>query len=301
MSFNGVSVAVPTFMLADRAVNWSAFEKYIDWLCGDKVDGVVPCGTTGGFLCLSADEQRRLIEICVEVCGKRAKVIAGAAAATTPETINLVKSAEKAGANAALIVSPFYVKPSQEGIYQFYKDIHDATNIPIVIYSNPGRAGVGIAIDTVKRLMELPRIVGLKDSTSDLSRTLEISSFMKRGFSLLCGEDSLFLPFLSCGGTGIISVTAGVAPMQFKEIWKCWNDKDIDKAHKTAISVRKLCAAMFMSPSPIPVKYALYMMGFAEPHTRLPLGPISCECKSIIKEELASLGLCNSCLNKKCC
>lgn len=293
-----VFVALITPFKEDLSIDWQAFEKYVDWLCAMKVDGLVPCGTTGGFLTLTPQEHRDIIRRTVGVAQKRAAVLAGASAVTVRQTVSYVQAAQEEGATGVLLVTPYYVKPSQEGLYQYYYAVHQATQFPIVIYNNPGRTCVNIDVDTIIRLADLPFIIGLKDSTPDLSRPLELrQSIRKDQLQLFSGEDQTLLPFLAAGGDGAISVTAGIVPNLYKRLLDAWNNRNVAEAKTIADEIFPITQALFKATNPIPVKYACSVLGFGEPYTRLSVGSLSKEHKNDIDNILSNIypnGLCHS-------
>ncbi|HNB28585.1 MAG TPA: 4-hydroxy-tetrahydrodipicolinate synthase, partial [Alphaproteobacteria bacterium] len=196
----------------DGKVDEKGFQSFVAWQIAEGIDGVVPCGTTGESPTLSHDEHKRVVELCVEVAKGKVPVIAGTGSNSTEEAIDLTQHAQRAGADAALIVLPYYNKPTPEGQYQHFKAIHDSTNLPIIIYNVPPRSAVDMSVDTMARLAKLPRIVGVKDATADLARPIRTKLAIDKEFCMLSGEDATALPFLAQGGVGCISVTSNVAP-----------------------------------------------------------------------------------------
>jgi 4-hydroxy-tetrahydrodipicolinate synthase len=287
--FQGVFAALVTPFHKDLSIDWDSFEKYVDWLCTQGIQGVVPCGTTGEGSALTFEEQGLLIHRCVQVVNKRAKVIAGTSALTVAATVALVTQAQQKGADGALIVTPPYIRPSQKGLIQYYQDIHDQTDLPIVLYHNPGRAAVSLEVSTIQHLAELPRIVGLKDSCTDLTRPITLSSLCD--FSLLSGEDGTFLPFLAAGGDGIISVGAGLAPIAYKKLWESWLRKDTKNCLAIAQKLIALSQILFQSSNPGPVKYACHLMGWSQSLCRYPLGPLDPKLQENLAQCLHQLSL----------
>lgn len=285
----GVFVALVTPYHEDLSIDWATFEKYIDWLCSQGIHGLVPCGTTGEFLALTSQEQRQLIRRTVDVAQGRVRVIAGAGSVTLPQTIEYITAAREEGAEAVLTITPYYIKPSQEGLYDYYCAISEATQAPLILYNNPGRSGVELSLSTITRLCELPSIIGIKESSSDLSRPLTLlEAIESRSFTLLSGEDTLFLPFLAAGGHGTISATAGIAPRQYIQLWKAWSQRDLPKAQSLASHLLKFTQALFFQvPSAIALKYAYSLLGWGHPYTRLPVGHLSQADKDNIKKHVA--------------
>lgn len=287
--FQGVFAAVITPFHEDLSIDWPTFERYIDWLCHQGIQGLVPCGTTGEGSALTPQEQGMLIQRCVQVANKRVKVIAGASALTTSDTVALVSQAQDKGADGALIVTPPYIRPSQKALIQYYHDIHNRTTLPIVLYHNPGRAAVGLEVSTIQELSSLPRIVGIKDSCADLTRPLALSQL--DSFSLLSGEDGTFLPFLAAGGHGIISVGAGIAPRDYNQMWDTWTNGRSQDCLVLAQKLLPLIQALFQSSNPGPVKYACHLMGWGQSVCRYPLAPLEVTVQTRIKDCLLDLCL----------
>lgn len=253
---------------------------------------MVPCGTTGETPTLTHKEHMELISHCVKVSDRKIPVIAGAGSNSTQEAISLAQHAQQAGADAILTVVPYYNKPCQQGIYQHFKSIHDATDIPLVLYDVPGRTVAKFDVDTVCRLAELPRVKAIKDAVPDLSRPLEMRTRLGSEFYLLSGEDSTVAAYLAQGGNGCISVTANVAPKLCSELHTAWQDKQFDVFEEKRNALSYLHALMFKAPNPAPAKYALYKMGIINtPHVRLPLIEVSDALKVKIDQELDRLGL----------
>jgi 4-hydroxy-tetrahydrodipicolinate synthase len=209
------------------AVDERAFQSLVDWQIGQGTHGLVPCGTTGESPTLSHEEHNRVVTLCVEAANRRVPVIAGTGSNSTDEAIMLTRHAKEVGADAALVVTPYYNKPTQEGMYRHFKAIHDAVDLPIVIYNIPGRSVIDMSIATMARLAELPNVVGVKDATSDLARPLRTRLAIGRDFCQLSGEDATVVPFLAQGGVGCISVTANIAPKPCAELHDAWQAGDM--------------------------------------------------------------------------
>jgi 4-hydroxy-tetrahydrodipicolinate synthase len=275
------------------AVDERAFQELVAWQIAEGVQGVVPCGTTGESPTLSHAEDKRVVEMAVEVAKGKATVIAGTGSNSTAEAIDLTQHAQKAGADAALIVCPYYNRPTQEGLYQHYKAIHDASDIPILIYNIPFRTGVDMSVDTMKRLAELPRIVGCKDATNDLARPLRTRLAIGPEFSILSGEDITVVPVLAQGGDGCISVTANVAPRLCAELYRAWRAQDLPTVRRLNEKLAPLSDALFVETSPAPVKYAASLLGKCLPAVRGPLVEATPAAREKIEAAMRQVGLLN--------
>jgi 4-hydroxy-tetrahydrodipicolinate synthase len=272
-------------------VDETAFQKFVDWQVKQGTKALVPCGTTGESPTLSHEEHMRVVELCIEAAGRRVPVIAGTGSNSTAEAIQLTRHAEKAGADAALVVTPYYNKPTQEGLYQHFKAVHDAADLPIVIYNIPGRCVIDMSVDTMARLAKLPRIVGVKDATADLARPLATRLAIGAKFCQLSGEDATALPFLAQGGHGCISVTSNIAPKLCAEMHEAWARSDVKSAMAINETLMPLHQALFCETSPGPVKYAASLLGFCSAETRLPLAEIAEASKERVKRALGQARL----------
>lgn len=272
-------------------VDYDSFNKIIEWSISEGSDGFVPCGTTGESPTLSHGEHKKIVEECVRIVNKRVPVIAGTGSNNTIEAIEFTNHAENCGADAALVVTPYYNKPTQEGLYAHFKKISDSTNLPIIIYNIPGRSVVDMSIDTMSKLSDLKNIIGVKDATNDLFRPVITQTKIKKEFCYLSGEDGTALAFLVQGGHGCISVTANIAPKFCSLLQNYWNEKNIIQAQKINIKLAKLHQALFIESSPGPVKYAAELLNLCKSETRLPLAPIRETTRKIIKDCLIEIGL----------
>ena len=275
----------------DGRVDEAAFQALVEWQIAQGTHALVPCGTTGESPTLSHDEHMRVVELCVEAAAGRVPVIAGSGSNATEEALRLTLHAGQAGATAALVVTPYYNKPTQEGLYQHYKAIHDACDLPIIIYNIPGRCVVDMSIDTMKRLAELPNIVGVKDATADLVRPLRTRLAIGPEFCQLSGEDATVTAFLAQGGHGCISVTSNVAPKLCSDLHQAWQAGDFATAFAIRDKLMPLHDALFCETSPGPVKYAASLLGKSLPDTRLPLVEIAESSKAKVQAALLELGL----------
>ena len=281
----GSLVAMPT-PFADGQVD----EKSIAALCARQIAGgtsaIVVCATTGEAPSLSHAEQRRVIEVAVRAVDGRIPVIAGAGTSGTAASIELACQAEDAGAAALLCVTPYYVRPTQEGIFQHMRAIHDAVNIPLILYDVPTRTGCALADDTVVRLAGLPRVVGLKDATGDLGRLARLRARVKGDFLLLSGDDVTQAEHRRAGGDGCISVTANVAPRLCAQMHAAWDTGDVQTFEHLAEFVAPLSRVLFVETNPIPVKHALHQLGLISNELRLPLLPLSAEHRKAVQAAL---------------
>ena len=290
--FKGSMVALIT-PFRGQAVDETGFQKFVDWQIEQGTEAVVPCGTTGESPTLSHAEHNRVIELCVEVAKGRVPVIAGTGSNSTAEAIDLTRHAKESGADAALIVTPYYNKPSQEGLYQHFKAIHDAVELPIIIYNIPGRCVIDMSVATMARLAKLPNIVGVKDATNDLARPLRTRAAIGRDFAMLSGEDVTALAFLANGGDGCISVTANVAPRACADMHKAWRKGDAAAAMRINERLAPLHDALFVETSPAPIKYACSLLDKSSPDVRLPLAPASAQAQETVRQAMRAAGVLN--------
>ena len=290
--FKGSIVSLIT-PFREESFDEAAYRSLIEWHLEEGTDGFVACGTTGESPTLSHDEHRHVVETCIAATNHRAPVIAGTGSNSTAEALALTQHAERAGAAAVLVVTPYYNKPGQEGLYRHFKAIHDASAVPIIIYNIPGRCVIDMSVETMARLAELPRIVGVKDATADLTRPIRTRLAISAAFCQLSGEDATALPFLAAGGHGCISVSANVAPAVCARMQKAWRDGDVAGASRLSDELMPLHAAMFCESNPIPVKYAASLLGKCAPDVRLPLQPISDGSKTLVQKAMRSVGLIN--------
>jgi 4-hydroxy-tetrahydrodipicolinate synthase len=273
------------------SIDEKAFQSLVDWQVKEGIDGVVVCGTTGESPTLSHKEHVRLTELCIEAAKRRVPVLAGTGSNSTQETIEFARHAERAGADAQLVVTPSYNKPTQEGLYLHFKAVHDSCGLPIVIYNIPSRSVVDMTIETMAELAKLPRIIGVKDATGDLTRPVRTKLAIGTAFSLLGGDDGTALAFLAQGGHGVISVTSNIAPRMCVEMQDAWRCGDVSKAQQLNEMLTPLYQALFMETSPAPVKYAASQLGLSTPDVRLPLSEIKDVTKARVREVMARVGL----------
>lgn len=289
-SLSGLYTALIT-PFRDGKVDEKAFQSFIAWQIAEGVDGIVPCGTTGESPTLSHSEHRRVVELAVEAAAGKVKVMAGTGSNSTVEAVEFTRHAAKAGADSALVVAPYYNKPTQEGLYQHYKAVAECSDLPIIIYNIPGRSVINISDETLARLSQLPNIAGVKDATGDLARVSTLRHMVGEKLALLSGEDMTAVGFNAQGGVGCISVTSNVAPKACAEIQHlCLQGK-----YREALAIQDrlvpLHQAMFCETNPIPVKYAVSLMGKCAGEIRLPLLSPSETSRQRIKEAMQAAGL----------
>jgi|TARA_B100000614_G_scaffold182636_1_gene163335 4-hydroxy-tetrahydrodipicolinate synthase len=290
--FKGSFVALIT-PFKNGKVDEAAFVKLVEWQIEQGTHGLVPCGTTGESPTLSHDEHKRVVELCIETARGRVPVIAGAGSNNTLEAIELTAFAKEAGADAVLSVTGYYNKPSQEGIYQHFKAVNEAVDIPIILYNIPGRTIVDISLETMTRLFELKNVVGVKDATANLARVSLQRQTMGAEFCQLSGEDATALGFNAHGGVGCISVTANIAPALCAEFQEATLAGDFAKALQIQDRLMPLHNALFLDPNPAPAKYAASLLGFCENELRLPLVPASAGTEEKVRSAMQHAGLLN--------
>jgi len=288
--FKGSIVALIT-PLKNGKIDADAFQRHVEWQIDQGTHGLVPVGTTGESPTLTHDEHKRIIELSIEVAARRVPVIAGTGSNSTSEAVELTRHAKEAGADGALVVTPYYNKPTQEGLYLHYKAINDCADIPIVIYNIPGRSVVDMSVETMARLAKLPNIVGVKDATADLARVSQQRAAIGHDFVQLSGEDATALGFMAHGGHGCISVTANIAPALCSEFQLACLGGNYKRALELQDRLMPLHDALFVEANPGPVKYAAERLGLCSSETRLPLAPLSPASRKRVDDALATVGL----------
>ena len=291
--FKGSNVALIT-PFKNNGLDEEAYIKLIHFHIDNGTNGLVPAGTTGDSPTLSHDEHQRVIDLCIKESNGKIPVIAGTGSNSTEEAISLTTHSEKAGANGALIVTPYYNKPTQEGLYQHYKAINDKCGIPIIIYNIPGRSVIDMSVDTMARLYELKNIVGVKDATGDLDRVTQTLKKMGKDFIQLTGNDDNAFEFNKRGGVGTISVTANIAPKlcsDFQRFSKSDTDNEIKEAERLDKILQPVHHSMFVESNPSPVKFAAKLLGLCDDNVRLPLVKVTETTKEIVKKALQSAKL----------
>src|SRR5579872_807929 len=291
-SFRGSFTALVT-PFKNGAVDERVFRELVDWQIAEGTNGLVPVGTTGESPTLSHDEHKKVVEWCVVQSNGRVPVIAGSGSNSTAEAVELSQHAEKAGADAVLIVTPYYNKPTQEGLYQHYKAINDAIGIPIIIYNIPGRSIVDMSVETMKRLYELKNIAGVKDATANMARVSQQRAALGEDFNQLSGEDITALGFMAHGGHGCISVTSNVAPRLCSEFQAACLKGDYASALKLQDKLAPLHINLFVETSPAPVKYALSLLGKCENRLWLNKAPATEKAEAAVREAMVHAGLIN--------
>ncbi|MEM7618966.1 MAG: 4-hydroxy-tetrahydrodipicolinate synthase [Pseudomonadota bacterium] len=275
----------------DDSVDETALRNLVEWQISEGTHALVAVGTTGESPTLNHEEHKRVVELCIEAACGKAPVIAGAGSNSTQEAIALTQHAKQAGAQAVLVVTPYYNKPTQEGLYQHYKAIHEAADIPIIIYNIPGRSVIDMSTETMSRLFELPNIIGVKDATGDLTRVSLQREGVGKDFIQLSGEDGTALGFNAHGGVGCISVTSNIAPRLCAELQEATLNGHYDKALEIQDRLMPLHSALFVEANPGPAKYAASRLGLCQPEVRLPLVPLSETAKHVVDEALQNSGL----------
>lgn len=263
-------------------IDWAAFENFVEWQVTQGSHGVVPCGTTGESPTLSHEEHNAIIERCVDVVKGRIPVIAGTGSNSTREAIRLTQHAEKAKADAALVIAPYYNKPTQDGMYEHFRAIHDESDIPIILYNVPGRCVADMSNELVGRLAQLPRIVGIKDASGDLSRPLEITRLAGKEFCQISGDDITAAAHLAQGGVGVISVIANIVPAMVAQMQNAWVDGDMNRFNNLRDKLGPLSDDAFCESSPSPIKYAASVLGICEQTVRRPLLPATENARTLI-------------------
>jgi 4-hydroxy-tetrahydrodipicolinate synthase len=272
-------------------VDEGTFTRFIEWQIAEGTSGLVPVGTTGESPTLDHDEHKRVIELTVKAAKKRVPVIAGTGSNSTDEAVELSRFAEKAGADAVLVVTPYYNKPTQEGLYQHFKAVNDAIGVPIVIYNIPGRSIVDMSVQTMARCYELKNVVGVKDATANLARPSLTRVALGPDFCQLSGEDATALGFMAHGGAGCISVASNVAPRLCAEFQKACLDGDFKKALEIQDRLTPLHEVLFLEPNPAPVKYAVARLGFGTGEMRLPMVAVTDATRKAVDRVLSQLDL----------
>ncbi len=272
-------------------IDWPAFDNFVEWQIEQGSHGLVPCGTTGESPTLSHEEHRQIVKRCVEIVKQRIPVIAGTGSNSTAEAIELTQYAKEDGADAALIVTPYYNKPTQDGMLAHFTAIHDSVDLPIILYNIPGRSIVDMASDTMAELAKLKNIIGVKDATADLARPLETARLCGTDFCQLSGEDATVTAFLAQGGVGCISVVANIAPALSAALHNAWQAEDYREAFRIRDLLGPLSEDLFCESSPAPVKYAAQQLGLCSDEVRLPLQAASRAAREKVDAAMAYAGI----------
>jgi 4-hydroxy-tetrahydrodipicolinate synthase len=291
MPFTGAFTALVT-PFRKNEVDEDAYRKLIEWQIEQGIQGLVPCGTTGESATLSHAEHKKVISICVDQAKGRVPILAGAGSNNTSEAIDLTRYAKEAKADGALLITPYYNKPTQEGLVAHFKAIAREVSMPFVVYNVPGRTSVNLLPKTVARMArEIPEVIGIKEATGDLKQVSEVIERCDPGFIVLSGDDFTVLPLLAVGGKGVISVVSNIAPGTMAGLCAAYAGKDLDRAKELHFELSPLCRAMFLETNPIPVKTALHLMGRIRLELRLPLVHLLPENRSALEKELSRAGL----------
>jgi len=289
--FRGSMVALVTPMLEDESVDFNALEKLVEFHIASETDAIVAMGTTGESATLDMDEHCEVVRFVVDKVNGRMPVIAGTGANSTSEAITLTQCAKDAGANACLLVTPYYNKPTQEGLYLHYKKIAETVDIPQILYNVPGRTACDLLPETIIRLAKIKNIIGVKEATGDISRVATILAGVSSDFDLYTGDDATAIDFILAGGHGSISVTANVAPKQLRAAYAAALAGDAEKAREYDAPLRAIHRDIFIESNPIPVKWAVAQMGLMGEAIRLPLTPLSESCQPIVRKALLEAGV----------
>ena len=291
-TIQGSIVAIVTPMFEDGSVDWKGLEKLVEWHIAQGTNSIVAVGTTGEASTLSMKEHTQVIKEIIRVANKRIPIIAGTGANSTREAIELTKEAKELGADAALLVTPYYNKPTQEGLYQHYKAIAEAVDLPQILYNVPGRTGVDMANETVIRLADIPQIVGIKDATGDVPRGQALlESLAGKAMTVYSGDDATAYQLILSGAKGNISVTANVAPKEMSDVCAAALAGEAEKAENLNTQVANLHEILFCESNPIPVKWALHEMELIETGIRLPLTPLAEQYRTSLREALTTAGV----------
>ncbi len=272
--FKGSIVAIVT-PFKNGEIDEESLRELVEFQIENGTDGIVPCGTTGEASTLDYEEHDRVIEIVVHQAKKRVPIIAGTGSNSTKEAIEITEHAKRVGADGALLVTPYYNKPSQEGLYRHYKTVAEAVALPQILYNVPGRTAVNMLPETVARLADIPNIVGIKEATGSLQQASEIIALCGDRIDVLSGDDFTTFPMMACGGAGVISVTANIMPKEVAAMIDFFNAGDLEAARRLHLKLLKISNAMFIETNPVPVKTALGLMGKCSDNVRLPLAPMS--------------------------
>jgi 4-hydroxy-tetrahydrodipicolinate synthase len=291
MKLRGALTALVT-PFRDGAVDEDALRSLVEFQLKEGIEGIVPCGSTGEAATLSYEEHERVMAFVVKWVGGRVPVIPGTGSNSTKETVELTEIAKNIGADMALVVAPYYNRPSQEGMYRHFKKVAEDVGLPLVLYNVPGRTGVNMLPELVARLAEIPNIVAIKEASGSVQQAADIYRLTKGTFTILSGDDNLFLPMMSVGATGVISVLSNIMPKQVKALGQAFlQEQDFEKACSLHTELMPLVSAMFLETNPVPVKEALFHMGMIEKEVRLPLCGLSESNRTHLKALLKDYGL----------
>ena len=291
MRLGGVYTALVT-PFRDGSVDEDALRRLVEFQLKEGINGIAPCGTTGEASTLSYEEHERVIDLTVKWVGGRVPVIAGTGSNSTKETVELTEIAKNLGADAALVVAPYYNRPSQEGMYRHFRKVAEDVDLPLVLYNIPGRTGVNMLPELVARLAQIPNIVAIKEASGSLPQVADIFKLTGGQFPILSGDDNLFLPMMAVGATGVISVASNVVPGRMHMLAQAYlQERNPEKALSLHVELMPLFAGLFVEVNPVPVKEALYHLGFMEKEVRLPLCGLSAENSALVKRLVEDSGL----------
>lgn len=288
--FSGSIVALITPFFQEQ-VDELSLKNLIEWHIEQETQAILVCGSTGEGALLTSEERRRILSISLETARGRIPIIMGCGAPSTKDVVHMVKEAETLGADAALVVTPYYVKPTPEGVFQHFQEITKASSLPIIIYNNPGRASVDLSVSLIARLATLKTVVALKDSSTDLRRPLQLKQAIAKPFCLLSGDDPTVGAYLAVGGNGCISVTANVAPKLCQNLMKAWTNQDLETFFKTQNLLFPLHEALLLETNPSPLKFAVSVLGKCHNEVRLPLTRVSANTEKEIQNAMDIIGL----------
>lgn len=290
MKVRGIYTALVT-PFRDGSVDEDALKRLVEFQVREGIDGIVPCGTTGEASTLSYEEHERVIELTVKWVAGKVPVIAGTGSNSTKETIELTEIAKNLGADLALVVAPYYNRPSQEGMYHHFKKVAEDVDLPLILYNIPGRTGVNMLPELVARLAQIPNIVAIKEAAGSMQQVADIFRLTKGEFPIFSGDDNLFLPMMAMGATGVISVVSNVVPAKMRMLGEAFLAGDPAKALSLHVELMPLFAGLFVEVNPVPVKEALSYMGYMEKDVRLPLYGLSKENSTLVKGLVRDFGL----------
>lgn len=288
--FKGAYTALVT-PFKNGEIDEESLRALVEFQIAEGIDGIVPCGTTGESATLTHKEHKRVIEITIEAAGGRVPIIAGAGSNSTAETIELTKHAKDAGAAAVLLITPYYNKPTQEGLFQHFSRVAESVDIPQVVYNVPGRTCLNMLPETVARLSKFSNIVGIKEATADMEQSSWIKSLCGDDFDIISGDDATLFPLLTIGGSGVISVISNILPKEMSQLCKAYFDGDIDEARRIHYKLLPLAKILFCETNPIPIKEALHIMGKITEEVRLPLTRLAEESRVKLQEVMKNIGV----------
>ena len=290
MRLRGVFTALVT-PFRDGSVDEDALKRLVEFQVSEGIDGIVPAGTTGEASTLSYEEHERVIELTVKWVAGKIPVIAGTGSNSTKETIELTEIAKNLGADLALVVAPYYNRPSQEGLYRHFKKVAEDVDLPLILYNIPGRTGVNMLPELVARLAQIPNVVAIKEAAGSMQQVADIYRLTKGAFPIFSGDDNLFLPMMSVGATGVISVVSNMVPAKMRMLGEAFLGGDVAKALSLHVELMPLFAGLFVEVNPVPVKEALHYMGYMEKDVRMPLCALSKENSELVKGLVRDFGL----------